>query len=43
MADSVCEALAAGFRNEKHKGQWKMTLTTYAAPLRPKPADSWHR
>src|SRR5215471_13738956 len=32
MADTVREALAAGFRNEKHKAQWKMTLETYAAP-----------
>lgn len=39
MADRVCEALAAGFRNEKHKAQWRMTLTTYAAPLRAKPVD----
>jgi integrase len=40
MADSVREALAAGFRNEKHKAQWKMTLETYAAPLRGKPVDT---
>jgi integrase len=40
MADIVCEALAAGFRNEKHKAQWRMTLTTYAAPLRAKPVDT---
>jgi integrase len=40
MADSVREALAAGFRNEKHKAQWKTTLETYAAPLRKKPVDT---
>lgn len=40
MADSVREALSAGFRNEKHKAQWKSTLETYAAPLRAKPVDS---
>lgn len=40
MADDVHEALSAGFRNEKHKAQWKMTLATYAAPLRPKPVDT---
>ena len=40
MADSVCEALSAGFRNEKHKAQWKSTLVTYAAPLRTKPVDT---
>lgn len=36
----VSEALSAGFRNEKHKAQWQMTLRTYAAPLRPKPVDT---
>ena len=40
MADSVREALSAGFRNEKHKAQWKSTLETYAAPLRTKPVDT---
>ena len=37
-ADSVREALSAGFRNEKHKAQWKSTLETHAAPLRAKAA-----
>jgi integrase len=40
MADAVRETLAVGFRNEKHKAQWKMTLETYAAPLRGKPVDT---
>jgi integrase len=40
MADNVREALSAGFRNEKHKAQWKSTLATYAAPLRGKPVDT---
>jgi integrase len=39
MADEVREALSAGFRNAKHKAQWKSTLETYAAPLRGKPVD----
>src|SRR5258705_489951 len=39
VADHVREALSAGFRNEKHKAQWKSTLETYAAPLRGKPVD----
>jgi integrase len=39
MADDVREVLSAGFRNEKHKAQWKSTLETYAAPLRAKPVD----
>ena len=40
MADQVRETLSAGFRNEKHKAQWKSTLATYAAPLRNKPVDT---
>ena len=40
MADEVREALSAGFRNEKHKAQWKSTLATYAAPLSNKPVDT---
>jgi integrase len=40
MADDVRESLSAGFRNEKHKAQWKTTLETYAAPLRAKPVDT---
>jgi integrase len=34
FADDLVESLASGFRNEKHKAQWAMTLTHYAAPLR---------
>jgi hypothetical protein len=34
FADELMKGLAHGFRNEKHRGQWAMTLTTYAAPLR---------
>jgi integrase len=40
VADDVCEALSAGFRNEKHKAQWKSTLASYAAPLRAKPVNN---
>jgi hypothetical protein len=39
MADALIEAKAAEWRNEKHKAQWAMTLTRYAAPLRSKPVD----
>jgi hypothetical protein len=39
MADEVAGELSAGFRNEKHKAQWRMTLTVYAEPLRAKPVD----
>jgi integrase len=40
MADQVCESLSAGFRNEKHRAQWKMTLEVYAGPLRKLPVDA---
>jgi integrase len=40
MADQVRETLSAGFRNEKHKAQWKSSLATFAAPLRDKPVDA---
>ena len=40
IADEVRQSLSAGFRNEKHKAQWKSTLETYAAPLRAKPVDT---
>jgi integrase len=39
MADDVRRSLSLGFRNEKHKAQWKSTLENYAAPLLPKPVD----
>jgi len=40
MADDVRETLSAGFRNAKHKAQWKSTLETYAASLRARPVDT---
>jgi integrase len=40
VADDVRQSLSLGFRNEKHKAQWKSTLETYAAPLRAKPVDT---
>jgi integrase len=39
VADDVRQSLSEGFRNEKHKAQWKSTLENYAAPLRAKPVD----
>jgi Arm DNA-binding domain len=35
VADDVCQSLSVGFRNEKHKAQWKSTLANYAAPFAP--------
>ncbi len=40
FADRLVADIAVGFRNEKHRAQWAMTLTTYAAPLRGKPLDA---
>jgi integrase len=40
LADDVRESLSAGFRNEKHKAQWRMTLETYAVSLRSKPVNA---
>jgi integrase len=39
LADEIAGHLAEGFRNEKHKAQWRMTLTVYADALRAKPVD----
>lgn len=39
FADGLIEDLAPGFRNAKHLAQWRMTLSTYAAPLRSKRLD----
>lgn len=39
VADDFVTDMAPEFRNAKHLAQWKMTLTTYAGPLRPKRVD----
>lgn len=39
FADDLVESLSGGFSNEKHRAQWKMSLTKYAAPLRAKRLD----
>lgn len=39
LSDEITDKLAEGFRNEKHKAQWRMTLTVYAKPLRDKAVD----
>jgi integrase len=38
-ADALLAAKAPEWRNEKHRAQWRMTLETYAAPLRSRPVD----
>ncbi|MGD9667803.1 MAG: tyrosine-type recombinase/integrase [Hyphomicrobiaceae bacterium] len=40
MADQVIAALEGSWRNEKHRAQWRTTLTTYCAPIRSKPVDA---
>jgi integrase len=39
VADDLVAGIEHGFRNEKHRAQWRMTLTKYAGPLRAKPVD----
>ena len=39
VADALIEAKEREWRNDKHRAQWRMTLDTYAAPLRSKPVD----
>lgn len=39
VADQFLSSLSPQWRNEKHRAQWKMTLTKYAAKLRPLPVD----
>jgi len=39
VADEFVSSLSPQWRNEKHRAQWTMTLTTYAASLRPTPVD----
>lgn len=34
LADQIVASLKDGFRNDKHIGQWEMTLKEYASPLR---------
>jgi hypothetical protein len=33
VAESFLAAKAPGWRNPKHRAQWRLTLETYAAPL----------
>ena len=40
MADQVVAALETGWRNPKHRDQWRMTLTTYCEPSRAIPVDA---
>ena len=39
VADEVIAAMETGWRNEKHRAQWKMTLKVYCKPLRALPVN----
>ncbi len=39
FSDQLVEDIKSGFRNEKHRWQWKHTLEVYAAKLRDRPVD----
>jgi len=39
VADRLIESLQEGWRNEKHRAQWQMTMREYAKPLRSKPVN----
>jgi Phage integrase central domain/Arm DNA-binding domain len=39
FADKFLDAKGAGWRNDKHRPQWRMTLTEYAVGLRRKPIN----
>jgi integrase len=35
-ADALIDSMSSSWRNEKHRAQWRMTLTAYCGPLRSK-------
>lgn len=39
MADEVVSSLETGWKNPKHRDQWRMTLTRYCEPIRSVPVD----
>jgi integrase len=40
IADAYVSTMEAKWKNPKHQAQWRMTLKTYAAPLRDKPVNT---
>jgi len=40
FADELVEQIEEGFRNAKHRAQWKSTLKEYGAPIREKAIDA---
>jgi hypothetical protein len=41
VADQLIASMENGWRNDKHRAQWKMTLTEYAKPLRSLDVDAF--
>jgi integrase len=39
VADELVDSIEHGFKNEKHRKQWRSTITTYASPILTKPVD----
>jgi integrase len=39
IAEALMAAKESAWRNEKHRAQWRVTLSTYAKPLYPRPVD----
>ena len=39
-ADALIESMSAGWKNEKHKAQWEMTLRDYCASMRRLPVEA---
>lgn len=40
LADEIVASLETGWRNAKHRAQWRATLASYAHPLRPLPVNA---
>lgn len=40
VADELISSITTAFKNEKHRAQWRSTLTTHAAALMPKSVDA---
>ena len=39
MAEEIIASLESGWRNEKHRAQWRSTIATYCAPINAMPVD----
>lgn len=42
VARDLIDGIEGGFKNEKHRKQWRSTIATYAAPILEKPVDQIH-